>query len=59
MCYVGTHGYFGAVIANDTKEDGDYIVKFYSFPYTLQEDVMIEGISLSMSEQVSSACYIS
>ena len=41
------------------KEDGYYIVNFTSDPYTLQEDVSLDGIIIAIVAQAFNACYLS
>ena len=59
MCSVVTHGDFGAMSNDDTKEDGYYIVKFNYNAYNIQEDIIIDGRIISMVEQVANYFYLS
>ena len=44
---------FGAVNTNDPKAKGFYIVKFTSFPYTLQENIEVDN---NLSKEGSLVC---
>ena len=59
MCSVVTHGYFGDMSTDDKKQDGYYIVKFTSDPYTFQDNVIIYRRIITIGEQVYNACYLS
>lgn len=50
---------YGAVNTEDPQTDGYYIVKFISSPYTLQNDVVVNGDRISSGMLVCDAEYLS
>ena len=48
---------FGAVNTNDTRTEGFYIVRFTSFPYTLQDDEYVDNEVLTGGSIVCDAVY--
>ena len=45
-------GNYVPIDADDTSCDGYYIIRFYSYPYTLQEDLNIYGQVIYSGEMV-------
>ena len=43
MFYIILEGKYGAIDTDDSSCHGYYIMKFYSYPYTLQADLSIDG----------------
>ena len=48
---------YGAIDANDTSCKGYYIIRFYSSPYTLQEELNIYGQVIYYGEMVWEGTY--
>ena len=42
-----TEGKYGTIDTDDSSCHGYYIIKFYSYLYTLQEDLIIDGKVIS------------
>ena len=45
-------GKYGAIDTDDSSYYGYYITKFYSYQYTLQSDLGIDGLVISSGEMV-------
>ena len=52
MYLIITEGYYGAINAGDYTCHGYYIIKFSSYPYTLQAEFSIDGQFISSGEMV-------
>ena len=50
-------GDYGAFYADDNYFQGYYIIIFSSYPYTLQEDLNIDGQVISSGEMVYEGSY--
>ena len=51
-------GNYGSIDADDCLWHGYYIIKFYSYPYTLQADFSIGGKVISSIETVCEETYL-
>ena len=62
-------GKYGATVTDYSSCHGCYIINFYSLPYTLQEDLSIDGQVISSGEilcegnyffpmNINSRCYV-
>ena len=45
---INTEAKYGAVDADDSSCHGYYIIKFSSYPYTLQVDLIVDGQGICM-----------
>ena len=59
MAVLICEGNYGAISTNDVKTHGYYVVRFLCNPYTLQQDITVDGQVLQQGEQVVDACYLS
>ena len=57
MYLIIREGKYGAIDTDDSSCHGYYIIKFYSFPYTLQSDLIIDGQVISSSKIVCEGTY--
>ena len=51
-------GHYGAMNCNDPQVGNYYIIKFLSDPYTLQNEITVDGQILKDGELVADACYL-
>ena len=59
MSLVITEGKYGAVDDDNYSCRGYYIIKFSSYPYTLQEGLSIDGKAIYSGEMVCEGTYFS
>ena len=52
MSLITMGGKYGAIDTDDSSCHGYYIIKFFSYPYTLQADLIIDGKVISSDEMV-------
>ena len=52
MSLIIMEGCYGAIDADNSSCNGDYIIRFSSYPYTLQADLSIDGKFISSGEMV-------
>ena len=57
MYLIATEGKYGAIDSDDSSCHGYYIIKFSSYPYTLQEELNIDGQVISYGEMVCEGNY--
>ena len=58
MSLIITEGKYGAIDAYDSSCNGYYIIKNISSPYTLQEDLSIDGQVIYFGEMVFEVTYL-
>ena len=57
MYLIIREGKYGAIDTKNYLFHGYYIINFYSFPYTLQSELIIDGQVISSSEIVCEGTY--
>ena len=58
MSLIIMEGKYGAIDSDDSSCHGYYIIKFSSYPYTLQTDFSVDGKFISSSEMVCEGNYL-